>query len=143
MANLKTNHDRTGLGQLHPSMHPTHDAASFRRSWPPRRGLVAAAPELRDAVYAARAAGDEPSSEPHWTPPVRPPNNATVTAETDTRRGRAGVHARSQDLLVLLVPRPSRRQDTSHHTTTLQGTRTAPVEPEPPATTHHSISENR
>ncbi|MDC5697275.1 hypothetical protein OO014_08395 [Intrasporangium calvum] len=58
MANLKTNHDRTGLDQLDPSTHPARDAASSRRILGARRSLAAAEQELRDAVRAARQAGD-------------------------------------------------------------------------------------
>jgi hypothetical protein len=58
MANLKVNRDRNGLEQLDPSTHPAHDAASFRRILSARRGLAAAEQELRDAVHAAREAGD-------------------------------------------------------------------------------------
>ena len=58
MAHLKTNHDRTGLDHLAPSTHPSRDAASFRRIIAARNGLAAAEQELRDAVRAAREAGD-------------------------------------------------------------------------------------
>jgi hypothetical protein len=58
MANLKTNHDRNGLDQIDPSTHPARDAASFRRILAARRGLADAERELRDAVRAARQAGD-------------------------------------------------------------------------------------
>ena len=58
MANLKTNHDRTGLDQLDPSTHPARDAASFRRILAARRSLADAEQELREAVRAARQAGD-------------------------------------------------------------------------------------
>lgn len=58
MASLKTNHDRTGLDHLDPSTHPARDAASFRRILAARRDLAAAEQELRDAVRAAREAGD-------------------------------------------------------------------------------------
>ena len=58
MATLKTNHDRTGLDQIDPSTHPARDAASFRRILAARRGLTVAEQELRDAVHAAREAGD-------------------------------------------------------------------------------------
>ena len=59
MANLKTNHDRTGLDHhLAPSTHPARDAASFRRILAARHGLAAAEQELREAVRAAREAGD-------------------------------------------------------------------------------------
>ncbi|GAB3075593.1 hypothetical protein GCM10027053_46620 [Intrasporangium mesophilum] len=58
MANLKTNHDRTGLDHIDPSTHPARDAASFRRILAARRHLAAAEQELHDAVRAARQAGD-------------------------------------------------------------------------------------
>ncbi|WP_256796279.1 hypothetical protein [Terrabacter sp. Ter38] len=58
MATLKTNHDRTGLDQLDPSTHPARDAASFRRIIAARIQLADAEQELREAVRAARAAGD-------------------------------------------------------------------------------------
>ena len=58
MANLKTHQDRTGLDHLDPSTHPARDAASFRRILAARRELAAAEQELRDAVHAARKAGD-------------------------------------------------------------------------------------
>lgn len=58
MANLKTNHDPAGLDRLDPSTHPARDAASFRRILAARHGLAAAEEELRDAVRAAREAGD-------------------------------------------------------------------------------------
>jgi hypothetical protein len=58
MAILETNRDRTGLDQIEPSSHPARDAASFRRILAARRGLAAADFELREAVRAAREAGD-------------------------------------------------------------------------------------
>ncbi len=58
MATLKTNHDRTGLDQLDPSTHPARDAASFRRIIAARHQLADAEQELREAVRAARVAGD-------------------------------------------------------------------------------------
>ena len=58
MATLKTNHDRTGFDHLDPSTHPARDAASFRRILAARHGLAAAEQELREAVRAAREAGD-------------------------------------------------------------------------------------
>lgn len=58
MATLKTNHDRTGLDQLDPSTHPARDAASFRRIIAAQNQLADAEQELREAVRAARAAGD-------------------------------------------------------------------------------------
>ena len=58
MADLKTNHDRTGLDHIDPSTHPARDAASFRRVLAARRGLADAEKELHEAVRAAREAGD-------------------------------------------------------------------------------------
>ena len=58
MATLKTNHNSTGLDQLHPSTHPARDAASFRRIIAARHQLANAEQELHEAVRAARAAGD-------------------------------------------------------------------------------------
>ena len=58
MANLDTNPDDTGLDQLGPSTHPGHDAAPFRRILAARRALPVAEQELRDAVHAAREAGN-------------------------------------------------------------------------------------
>lgn len=58
MATLKTNHDRTGLDELDPSTHPARDAASFRRIIAARKQLADAEQALREAVRAARAAGD-------------------------------------------------------------------------------------
>ena len=58
MAELKTDHERTGLDHLDPSTHPARDAASFRRILAAKNGLAAAEQELRDAVRAARQAGD-------------------------------------------------------------------------------------
>ena len=50
--------DVTGLDQLNPGVHPARDAVYFRRILGARRGIAAAEPELRDAVEAARNAGD-------------------------------------------------------------------------------------
>jgi len=58
MAELQTDPDRTGLEAIDPSTHPARDAASFRRILEARSGLAAAEQELRDAVRAARLAGD-------------------------------------------------------------------------------------
>ena len=55
---LKTNHDHTGLDELDPSTHPARDAASFRRIIAARKNVADAEHELREAVRAARAAGD-------------------------------------------------------------------------------------
>lgn len=58
MAKLKTDPDRTGLDQLAVASHPARDAAHFRRIITAQRNLAAAEQELRDAVSAAREAGD-------------------------------------------------------------------------------------
>lgn len=58
MTKLKTDPDRTGLDQLDVATHPSRDAAGFRRIIAARRNLSAAERELRDAVAAARQAGD-------------------------------------------------------------------------------------
>lgn len=58
MANPKINHGRTGLDRVDPSTHPAREAASFRRILAARHGLTAAEQELRDAVRAAREAGE-------------------------------------------------------------------------------------
>ena len=55
---IKTTHDATGLDQLDPAVHPARDAAHFRRILAARQGVAAAEQELRDAVKAARDAGD-------------------------------------------------------------------------------------
>jgi hypothetical protein len=58
MAILRTDPDRTGLDELDVGTHPARDAAHFRRIITARRNLGAAEQELRDAVKAAREAGD-------------------------------------------------------------------------------------
>jgi hypothetical protein len=58
MAKLKTHNDHTGLDHLDPAKHPARDAAHFRRIVAARRQLATAEQELRDAVHAARNAGD-------------------------------------------------------------------------------------
>jgi hypothetical protein len=58
MTKIKADHHDTGLDQLDPATHPAQDAAYFRRIIAARRGLAAAEQELRDAVRAAREAGD-------------------------------------------------------------------------------------
>ncbi|MFT3970196.1 MAG: hypothetical protein QM695_07940 [Micropruina sp.] len=55
---IKTAPDLTGLDQLDPVANPARDAAHFRRILAARQGIVAAEQELRDAVKAARDAGD-------------------------------------------------------------------------------------
>lgn len=58
MTKSKTGHDDTGLEQLDVAAHPARDAAHFRRIISARQTLSAAEQELRDAVQAAREAGD-------------------------------------------------------------------------------------
>ena len=58
MTKLKTDHDDAGLDQLDVTTHPARDAAHFRRIIAARQNLAAAERELRDAVMAAREAGD-------------------------------------------------------------------------------------
>lgn len=55
---IKTNHDTTGLDYLDTSVHPARDAANFRRILAARAHIADAEAELRDAVKAARDAGD-------------------------------------------------------------------------------------
>lgn len=55
---IKTAPDLTGLDQLDPVANLARDAAHFRRILAARQGIVAAEQELRDAVKAARDAGD-------------------------------------------------------------------------------------
>ena len=54
----KTRSDRTGLDALDPQTHPARDAIHFRRILAARRNLAEAQQELREAVKAAREAGD-------------------------------------------------------------------------------------
>jgi hypothetical protein len=58
MAKLGNDHDRIGLDQLDVATHPARDGAHFRRIITAQRNLAAAEQELRDAVKAAREAGD-------------------------------------------------------------------------------------
>jgi hypothetical protein len=58
MTKLKANRDNTGLDQLDVATHPARNAAHFRRIIAARQGLAASEQELRDAVRAAREAGD-------------------------------------------------------------------------------------
>jgi hypothetical protein len=58
MVKLRIDHGRTGLDELDVATHPARDAAHFRRIITARRNLSAAEQELRDAVQAAREAGD-------------------------------------------------------------------------------------
>ena len=50
--------DVTGLDQLDPATSLARDAVHLRRILAARRRIAAAEPELRDAVEAARDAGD-------------------------------------------------------------------------------------
>lgn len=54
----RTRSDRTGLDGLDPQTHPARDAINFRRILAARRNLAEAERELREAVKAARDAGD-------------------------------------------------------------------------------------
>lgn len=47
-----------GLGSVDPAVTPAHDARHFRRIIAARKGIEDAEAELRDAVRAAREAGD-------------------------------------------------------------------------------------
>ncbi|MFZ5850708.1 MAG: hypothetical protein ACOYY2_04865 [Actinomycetota bacterium] len=58
MTKTTSDHDRTGLDQLDVASRPARDAAHFRRILAARENLAAAEQELRDAVRAAREAGD-------------------------------------------------------------------------------------
>lgn len=53
-----TRSDRTGLDSLDPRTHPARDAVHFRRILAARRSITEAETELREAVKAARDAGD-------------------------------------------------------------------------------------
>ena len=53
---MKSRKDETGLGSVAPES--LRDATGFRRIIGARQGLESAEKELRDAVAAARAAGD-------------------------------------------------------------------------------------
>ncbi len=55
---INTSHDTTGLDNLDPAAHPARDAVNFRRILAARERIIDAEAELRDAVRAARAAGD-------------------------------------------------------------------------------------
>lgn len=55
---IKTTHDTTGLDSLDPAVHPARDAVNFRRILAAREHITDAEVELRDAVRAARNAGD-------------------------------------------------------------------------------------
>lgn len=71
MTTTRSDHDRTGLDELDVATHRARDAARFRRILAARANLAAAEKELRDAVHAAREAGDS------WT---------TIGAALDTIR---------------------------------------------------------
>lgn len=58
---MKHNHyvaEETGLDALDVDAHAARDATNFRRIIAARTAMMAAETELRDAVRAARAAGD-------------------------------------------------------------------------------------
>lgn len=57
-AAMEAARDVAGLDQLDPAMSPARDAVHFRRIVAARQGIAAAEQELRDAVKAARDAGD-------------------------------------------------------------------------------------
>jgi hypothetical protein len=67
----KTTHDTTGLDHLEPSATPARDAVHFRRILAARQHIADAEAELREAVKAAREAGDS------WT---------VIAAALDTTR---------------------------------------------------------
>lgn len=58
MTETKFDHQSTGLDEIDVALHPARDAAHFRRILAARENLAAAEKELRDAVDAARKAGD-------------------------------------------------------------------------------------
>ncbi len=68
---IKTSHDTTGLDNLDPAVHHARDAVNFRRILAAREHITDAEAELRDAVQAARDAGDS------WT---------VIAAALDTTR---------------------------------------------------------
>lgn len=55
---IKTHNDTTGLDQLDPTTQRARDAVHFRRILAARQAIADAEQELRDAVKAARDAGD-------------------------------------------------------------------------------------
>lgn len=55
---IKTSPEATGLDTLDPATHPARDAVHFRRILAARQQVADAEQELRDAVNAAREAGD-------------------------------------------------------------------------------------
>lgn len=58
MTKTRSDHDRTGLDELDVASHPARDAAHFRFILAASENLAAAEKELRQAVHAAREAGD-------------------------------------------------------------------------------------
>lgn len=58
MTKMRFDHQRTGLDEIDVATHPARDATHFRRILAARENLAAAEKELRDAVDAAREAGD-------------------------------------------------------------------------------------
>ncbi len=68
---IKTSRDTIGLDTLNPTDHPARDAVNFRRILAARQHIAHAETELRDAVKAARDAGDS------WT---------VIAAALDTTR---------------------------------------------------------
>lgn len=54
----RTRPEETGLGELDPGTNPARDAVHFRRIQTARANLSAAEDDLREAVQAARDAGD-------------------------------------------------------------------------------------
>ncbi len=58
MTKMKADHQHTGLDEINVATHPARDATHFRRILAARDSLAAAERELRDAVDAAREAGD-------------------------------------------------------------------------------------
>jgi hypothetical protein len=55
---MKMRKDQSGLDSLDPKVDAARDAVHFRRIIQARKNVEAAEQELRDAVAAARAAGD-------------------------------------------------------------------------------------
>ena len=58
MTHVPSRHDEIGLDSLDVVTNPARDAAPFRRILAARTALEEAAAELREAVQAARDAGD-------------------------------------------------------------------------------------
>lgn len=54
----RTRPEETGLDELDPGTNPARDAVHFRRIQAARANLTAAEDDLREAVRAARDAGD-------------------------------------------------------------------------------------